>query len=193
LSVKCVGYSIGATPIEHDEIIADTRRWLERAVIGLNLCPFAEGPYRGGRVRFAVSEQRSAAGLLEDLRGELQRLQAVDASECETVLLIHPWVLNDFVEYNEFLEVCDAAVADLQLEGELQVASFHPQYQFADTQPEDIGNYTNRSPYPMLHLLRESSVERAVDAAGDTDEIYLKNIRTLRRLGHAGWQALWRG
>jgi hypothetical protein len=192
LSVKCVGYSIGAAPIEHDEIIADTRRWLERAVIGLNLCPFAEGPYRGGRVRFQVSEQRSAAGLLEDLRDELERLHAADASQCETVLLIHPWVLNDFAEYNEFLEVCDAAVADLQLEGEVQVASFHPQYQFADTQPEDIDNYTNRSPYPMLHLLRESSVERAVDAVGDADGIYLKNIRTLRELGHAGWQALWR-
>jgi uncharacterized protein len=192
LSIKCVGYSIGAAPIEHDEIIADTRRWLERAVIGLNLCPFAEGPYRGSRVRFQVSEQRSAAGLLEDLRDELERLHATDASQCETVLLIHPWVLNDFVEYNEFLEVCDAAVADLKLEGELQVASFHPQYQFADTQPEDIENYTNRSPYPTLHLLRESSVERAVDAVGDTDGIYLKNIRTLRELGRAGWQALWR-
>jgi uncharacterized protein len=178
--------------MEHDEIIADTRRWLERAVIGLNLCPFAEGPYRASRVRFQVSEQRSAAGLLEDLRDELKLLQATAASQCETVLLIHPWVLNDFVEYNEFLQVCDAAVADLQLEGELQVASFHPQYQFADTQPQDIDNYTNRSPYPTLHLLRESSVERAVDAVGDTDGIYLKNIRTLRELGHPGWQALWR-
>jgi len=158
----------------------------------LNLCPFAEGPYRGSRVRLQISEQRSAAGLLEDLRDELKRLQATDASQCETVLLIHPWVLNDFVEYNEFLDVCDAAVADLQLEGELQVASFHPQYQFADTQPQDIDNYTNRSPYPMLHLLRESSVERAVAAVGDTDQIYLNNIRTLRLLGHAGWQALWR-
>ncbi len=161
-------------------------------MIGLNLCPFAEGPYRGSRVRFRVSDRRSASGLLEDLRDELKLLQATDASLCETGLLIHPWVLNDFIEYNEFLDVCDAAVADLHLEGELQVASFHPQYQFADTQPADIDNYTNRSPYPMLHLLRESSVERAVDAVGDADEIYLRNIRTLRRLGHAGWQALWR-
>jgi hypothetical protein len=178
--------------IEPDEIIATTRRWLERAVIGLNLCPFADSVYRGHRVRFQVSEQRSAAALLEDLRTELLLLQAADPTQCETALLIHPWVLNDFIEYNEFLEVCDAAVADLELEGELQVASFHPQYQFADTQPEDIENYTNRSPYPMLHLLRESSVERAVAAAGDTDEIYLRNIRTLRQLGHAGWQQLWR-
>lgn len=143
-------------------------------------------------MRFRVSEQRSAAGLLEDLRAELTLLQSADESQCETTLLIHPWVLNDFIEFNEFLDVCAAAVADLELEGELQVASFHPQYQFADTQPEDIGNYTNRSPFPMLHLLRESSVERAVAAVGDTDEIYLRNIRTLRQLGHAGWQALWR-
>ncbi|MEA3176225.1 MAG: uncharacterized protein QOF42_3636 [Gammaproteobacteria bacterium] len=144
-------------------------------------------------MRFQVSEQRTAAGLLGDLRAELTLLQSADESQCETTLLIHPWVLNDFIEFNEFLGVCDAAVADLELEGELQVASFHPQYQFADTQPEDIDNYTNRSPYPMLHLLRESSVERAVAAVGDTDEIYLRNIRTLRQLGHAGWQALWRG
>ena len=143
-------------------------------------------------MRFQVSEQRSAAGLLEELSAELTLLQSADESQCETTLLIHPWVLNDFIEFNEFLGVCDAAVADLELEGELQVASFHPQYQFADTQPEDIDNYTNRSPYPMLHLLRESSVERAVAAVGDTDEIYLRNIRTLRQLGHAGWQALWR-
>lgn len=161
-------------------------------MIGLNLCPFADSAYRGRRVNFSVSEQRSAAGLIEDLRAELIALAAVDPAQCETVLLIHPWVLNDFIEYNEFLDVCDAVVAELDLEGELQVASFHPQYQFADTQPEDIGNYTNRSPYPMLHLLRESSVERAIAAVGDTDEIYLRNIRTLRQLGHAGWQELWR-
>jgi uncharacterized protein len=143
-------------------------------------------------VSFRVSEQRSAAGLVEDLHDALIALQAADPAQCETALLIHPWVLNDFIEYNEFLDVCDAVVADLGLEGELQVASFHPHYQFADTQPEDIANYTNRSPYPMLHLLRESSVERAIAAVGDTDAIYLRNIRTLRQLGHSGWQALWR-
>lgn len=161
-------------------------------MIGLNLCPFADSAYRGSRVRFRVSVRRSAAGLVEDLHEELTALQAADPARCETTLLIHPWVLNDFMEYNEFLEVCDALVAELDLEGELQVASFHPHYQFADTQSEDIGNYTNRSPYPMLHLLRESSVERAIAAVGDTDEIYLRNIRTLRQLGHAGWQELWR-
>ena len=161
-------------------------------MIGLNLCPFAENPFRGNRVRFFVSEQRSAAGLLQDLRAELEVLAAADPKDWETTLLIHPWVLADFVEYNDFLEVCDSAVEELDLEGELQVASFHPQYQFADSQPNDIENYTNRSPYPMLHLLREASVERAVAAVGDTEEIYRRNIRTMRALGHAGWQRLWR-
>ena len=175
-----------------DEIIAATRRWLEKSVIGLNLCPFAESVYRGARVRFFVSEQRTAQALLQEFREESQALQAADPLRCETTLLIHPWVLADFIEYNDFLEVCAAAIAELGLEGELQVASFHPQYQFAGTQSEDIENYTNRSPYPMLHLLRESSVERAIAAVPDTDEIYRRNIRTLRELGHAGWRRLWR-
>lgn len=161
-------------------------------MIGLNLCPFAEHPYRGGRVRFFVSGRRSASGLLEDLHSELRSLQASDPRECETSLLIHPWVLNDFIEYNEFLGVCDGAVAELGLEGCLQVASFHPQYQFEGSQPDDIENYTNRSPFPTLHLLREASVERAIAAAGDTAQIYEKNLRTMRALGHAGWQSLWR-
>ncbi len=183
---------MGVTLIDREEIVAATRRWLEKSVIGLNLCPFAAGPYRDNRVRFSVSEQRTASGLLEDLRRELVDLQASDPLQRETTLLIHPWVLADFREYNEFLDVCDAAVEDLGLEGELQVASFHPQYQFADTQSEDIENFTNRSPFPMLHLLREASVERAVAAARDPEEIYRRNIRTLRELGHAGWQRLWR-
>ena len=177
--------------IIHDEVISRTRHWLEKSVIGLNLCPFAESSYRADRVRFHVSGQRSASGLLEELRSELLGLQAADPLHRETVLLIHPWVFNDFLEYNDFLEVCDAAVAELGLEGEMQVASFHPQYQFAGTESEDIENYTNRSPYPMLHLLREASVERAIAAVGDTDEIYRRNIRTLRGLGHAGWRRLW--
>jgi hypothetical protein len=165
---------------------------LERSVIGLNLCPFAEAVYSSGRVRFCVSEERSAAALLGELRVELQSLNAADPRDLETTLLIHPWVLTDFIEYNDFLEACDATLVDLDLEGEIQVASFHPQYRFAGTESEDIENYTNRSPHPMLHLLRESSIERAVGSVPDTDEIYRKNIRTLRGLGHAGWQRLWR-
>ncbi|MEA3151984.1 MAG: uncharacterized protein QOD56_2923 [Gammaproteobacteria bacterium] len=164
---------------------------MERAVIGLGLCPFAESVYRSDRVRFRVSEQRSAAGLLEDLREELNHLQSQDAQVCETTLLIHPWVLNDFIEFNDFLQICDAAVADLGLEGEIQVASFHPEYQFAGTQADDIENHTNRSPYPTLHLLREASVERALEAVPNPDSIYENNILRLRELGPEGWRALW--
>jgi hypothetical protein len=148
--------------------------------------------YRGGRVRFRVSEQRSASALLQDLREELMWLNEADAESCETTLLIHPWVLADFIEYNDFLDVCDATLVELGLEGELQIASFHPQYQFSGTRPDDIENCTNRSPYPMLHLLREASIDRAISAVPDTDEIYRRNIRTLRGLGHEGWQKLWR-
>jgi uncharacterized protein len=182
---------LGNPIIDIDEVVSATRRWLEKSVIGLNLCPFAEQPYRAGRVRFCASGQQTPSGLLEELCSELVGLAAAHPRDRETTLLIHPLVLTDFGEYNEFLEVCDAAVAQLELEGELQVASFHPQYQFAGTQPTDIENYTNRSPYPMLHLLREASVERAVAAVGDSGEIYRRNIRTLRNLGHAGWRALW--
>ncbi len=163
---------------------------MERSVIGLDLCPFAEGPYRRDRVRFRVSEQRSAAGLLDELRSELTYLSAADPLRCETSLLIHPWVLTDFIEYNDFLSVCDTTVAEMGLEGELQVASFHPGYRFAGTEPEDIENYTNRSPYPMLQLLRESSVEHAA-ASQDVDAIPERNIETIRRLGFDGWQRLW--
>jgi hypothetical protein len=179
--------------INHDDVIQATRVWVQRAVIGLDLCPFAQSVYLGDRVRFKVSGQRSAAGLLEDLRQELMHLHTVSAEDCETTLLIHPWVLTDFIEFNDFLQICDAAVAELGLEGELQVASFHPQYQFAGTRADDIGNYTNRSPFPMLHVLREASVERALAAVTDPDAIYENNIRRLETLGIEGWHALWKG
>jgi uncharacterized protein len=177
--------------MEDAQIIAKTCRWLERAVIGLNLCPFAASPYRGGRVHFVISHEHSAAGLSRDLADALLDLQAADPRQRETTLLIHPWVLNDFAEYNLFLEVCDALVAQLGLEGELQVASFHPDYQFAGTVAQDVENCTNRSPYPTLHLLREDSVTRAVENT-NTEEIYLNNIQTLRELGRGGWDDLWR-
>lgn len=182
----------GDCAIDIEEVVFVTRRWLEKSVIGLNLCPFAEQPYRAGRVRFRVSEQRSSSGLLEDLCTELSALAAAQPALCETTLLIHPLVLTDFLEYNDFLEVCDAAVAGLRLEGKLQVASFHPRYQFAGSDPSDVENCTNRSPYPMLHLLREASVARAVASVGDSGEIYRRNIRTLRDLGPDGWRRLWR-
>jgi len=174
-----------------EQVIATTRVWLERAVIGQQLCPFAAAPYRSDRVRFCVSAQRSTTGLREDLCRELQMLWETDPLQCETTLLIHPRVLTDFLEYNDFLDECDIAIAELGLEGELQVASFHPNYQFAGTSEQDITNFTNRSPYPMLHLLREASIEDAAANFAGIDEIGPRNMRTLRRLGQEGWRRLW--
>jgi hypothetical protein len=172
-------------------VIDATRRWVERAVVGLNLCPFARAPMVQRKIRYVVSQAHDTDALLDDLLGELQSLNAVDASECETTLLIHPYVLADFLDYNDFLDAADAAVETLGLLGELQVASFHPDYQFAGSAPDDVENYSNRAPYPTLHLLREASVERAMEAMTDTDSIYRHNVETLQKLGAAGWQALW--
>jgi uncharacterized protein len=171
-------------------IIAATKQWIERAVIGLDLCPFARAVHLQGRIRYVVSAAASPEELLADLRGELQALAAADPAETETTLLVHPDALADFLDYNDFLGVADEAVARLGLTGILQIASFHPRYRFAGTGLDDIENYTNRSPYPMLHLLREASVERAVAAFPEAAGIYEKNIATLRRLGHPGWRAL---
>lgn len=173
-----------------DDVIAATRNWLEKAVIGLNLCPFARAVYAGDRIRYAVSDAATPEALLQALAKELCHLAQTDEGKTETTLLIHPGVLDDFLDYNDFLEVADALVIDLGYEGVLQVASFHPHYQFAGTDPDDIDNCTNRSPYPTLHLLRESSVERAVAAHPDTGRIYQDNIETLRRLGREGWTRL---
>ena len=177
--------------LDGEAVVAATRRWLERAVIGLDLCPFARPVHLSGRIRYAVSQARDADGLLEDFSRELTVLQEADPAQWETSLLIHPHAMTDFLDYNDFLEVADAAIEAMGLEGELQVASFHPQYQFAGTGADDIDNYSNRSPFPTLHLLRESSVERAIDAHPDAGRIFEKNIETLRRLGHAGWRRLW--
>ncbi|MBB3226121.1 hypothetical protein FHW69_000711 [Luteibacter sp. Sphag1AF] len=173
-----------------DEAIAATRQWLERAVIGLNLCPFAKAVTQKGQVRFRVSHATTPEALLDDLNAELEFLRDAEPVDVDTTLLIHPQVLTDFLDYNEFLEVADDAVADLKLEGEIQVASFHPDYQFADTLPEDITNYSNRSPFPTLHLLREDSIDRAVAAFPDAASIFEKNMDTLIRLGKPGWDEL---
>jgi len=173
------------------EVVTATRTWLERAVIGLNLCPFAKAVHLKNQIRYAVSAAQTPEELLADLVSELRLLQAADPSEIETTLLVHPGVLTDFFDYNEFLELADAAVAGEGLEGEIQLASFHPHYQFAGTGPEDIENYSNRSPYPMLHLLREASIARAVAVFPDAGQIFERNIETLRRLGHDGWRRLW--
>jgi hypothetical protein len=173
-------------------VIAATRAWIEKAVIGLELCPFTRPVYVSDRIRYRVSDAQSAEALLIDLKGELRALQTADPEIVETTLLIHPRVLADFEAYNQFLDQAEAAVAQLELEGELQIASFHPHYQFADTNVDDIENYTNRSPYPMLHLLRAASIERAAAMVADPAAIYERNIETMRRLGHEGWRRLWR-
>lgn len=174
----------GAEP----EAITATRRWMERAVIGLNLCPFAKSVVAKQQVRMVLSDASTPEALLEQLGEELLRLRDTPADVVDTTLLVHPDVLRDFLDYNDFLENADALVESLGLEGVLQVASFHPDYQFADSDPDDIANATNRSPYPTLHLLREDSIDRAVAAYPDPDVIVQRNITTLQTLGHEGWR-----
>ncbi len=172
------------------QIIAATRAWLEKAVIGLNLCPFAKAVHVKDQIRYVVSRAQTPEALLEQLLDELRLLQAADPTLIETTLLIHPDVLTDFLDFNDFLAVAEAAAEEPEFDGELQVASFHPQFQFADTLPDDLGNYTNRAPYPILHLLREESIDRAVEAYPEAEVIYEHNIVTLQALGHAGWRKL---
>jgi hypothetical protein len=170
--------------------LAATRRWLERAVIGLNLCPFAKAVYVKQQVRFAFSDAELEDDLLEELGEELLRLRDTPAEEIDTTLLVHPRVLNDFLDYNDFLDRVDALIEALGLDGVLQVASFHPDYRFADTDPDDPGNGTNRAPYPTLHLLREDSLDRAVAAYPDADVIVERNLRTMEALGLDGLRRL---
>nr|WP_316644706.1 DUF1415 domain-containing protein [uncultured Roseateles sp.] len=176
--------------INADQVIADTRLWMEKAVIGLNLCPFAKSVHVNGRVRYVVSEATDEDALLQQLANELLFLQAAPPDKVETTLLIHPQVLTDFLDFNDFLEAADGTIEALEMQGDLQVASFHPQYQFDGVAPDDITNYSNRSPYPTLHLLRESSIENAVATMKDTDAIYEANMETLEKLGLEGWRAL---
>jgi hypothetical protein len=170
--------------------IAATREWVDKAVIGLNLCPFAKSVQVKGQVRYVLSDANDTAALLAELEQELQHLAAADPEATDTTLIIHPRVLNDFLDFNDFLDEADELLERLGLDGTLQIASFHPQYQFAGTDPADITNYTNRSPYPTLHLLREESIDRAVEAFPEAEEIYERNIETLQRLGLDGWDAL---
>jgi hypothetical protein len=172
------------------DAIARTREWLEKAVIGLNLCPFAKPVLLKNQIRFQASAARTEEDLLHDLRHELTLLADVSPEEIDTTLLIHPQVMSDFLDYNAFLDAAEALLVELDLEGVIQIASFHPDYYFADTDPEDVSNCTNRSPFPTLHLIREASLERAIEAHPDTSEIYRANIETMRRLGHEGWKRL---
>ena len=179
------------TDSSNAQVVEATRRWIERAVIGLDLCPFAKLPYSRGAIRYQVSAARDTGVLLTDLRNELSSLVNADPIDVETCLIIHPLVLGDFLDYNDFLDQADAVLVELELDGTIQIASFHPDYQFADCIADAIENFTNRSPYPMLHLLREASIERVVDSSIDVDEIPSRNIETLRGLGVEGWQKLW--
>ncbi|HTA88465.1 MAG TPA: DUF1415 domain-containing protein [Polyangiaceae bacterium] len=179
------------TPSAADEqIVSQTRAWLEEIVIGLGLCPFAKAVHVKGQIRYFVSAARTPEALLEDLLSELTLLSRAEPELIDTTLLIHPHTLLGFLDYNDFLSVADVAIDELGLTGELQVASFHPEYQFEGNAADDPANYCNRSPHPMLHLLREASVDRAVAVFPDASLIYEKNIQTLRTLGQSGIQRL---
>lgn len=173
-----------------ETIVSDTRNWLERAVIGLNLCPFAKAVHVKNQVHYAVSEATQPRQLLEELDRELAALVGMDPAIRETTLLIAPRCLEDFLEFNDFLATADRLLRRRGLEGVIQLASFHPAYQFAGTEAGDISNFTNRSPYPAIHLLREASIERAVQAFPQPEAIYEANMRTLQGLGPEGWAAL---
>ena len=177
-------------PEVFDAVCQDMRVWLERAVIGLNLCPFAKSVHVKGQIHWVVSAAGEAGTLRDELRLELLELAAADPEVRDTTLLMAPWCLNDFLDFNDFLDEADALLQELDLQGVLQIASFHPQYRFAGTSPEDITNYSNRAPYPTLHLLREASIDRAVDAFPEAEMIYERNMQRLRELGLSGWQAL---
>ena len=181
---------IADTAPDGSDPIAETRRWLEQIVIGLNLCPFAKAVYVKDQVRFVLSDATTVEALVEELAEELVLLRDTPAEQIDTTLIVHPDVLTDFLDYNDFLDNADAAIEALDLQGILQVASFHPQYQFAGVAPDDVSNYTNRAPYPTLQLLREDSVERAVAAFPDPDVIVERNIETLDKLGIEGWTRL---
>lgn len=173
-----------------ETVLRDMRRWLERAVIGLNLCPFAKAVHVKGQIHYAVSPACDPQGLLQDLIRELKELVALSPSVRETTLLIAPDCLGEFLDFNDFLAEADQALIDLDLEGIIQIASFHPGFQFAGTSAQDISNFTNRAPYPTLHLLREASIDRAVAVFPEAETIFEQNMQTMEQLGAAGWAAL---
>lgn len=181
------------TSLPTDDPIAATRLWLERIVIGLNLCPFAKAVYVKDQVRIVLSDATTPEALVEQLAEELVLLRDTPAEQIDTTLIVHPQVLTDFLDYNDFLDNADAAIEALDLQGILQVASFHPDYQFDGVAADDASNYTNRAPFPTLHLLREDSVARAVDVYPDPDVIVERNIQTLDRIGVDGWHRRLRG
>ncbi len=175
---------------DKDAVIRQTRAWLEHAVIGLNLCPFANAVFRKNQIEYRVTDARTPEDLLQDLATAVEWLVATPETDTDTLLLIHPRALNDFLDFNDFLDVADALLQESGLDGVLQIASFHPDYQFAGVAADDPTNATNRSPYPVLHLLREASLDQAIASVPDTDQIVERNLATMRELGASGWQAL---
>jgi hypothetical protein len=173
-----------------EDAIAATRKWLERAVIGLNLCPFAKGVHMKKQVRYVVSEATEGDMLLADLERELHYLTKVSPEVTDTTLLIHPYALGHFDDFTDFIDLVEVVLRTQGLVGTLQVAHFHPNYYFSDAEPGDLSNYTNRAPYPTLHLLREASLDRAIAAFPEAARIYERNIETLERIGIEGWRAL---
>ena len=172
------------------QVVADTQAWLDKAVIGLNLCPFAKAVVAKQQVRMIVCMDSEPEQVLQMLQQEMQLLVDTDAAVLDTTLLIAPNLLPDFLDFNEFLFDCDSVLVSMELEGVLQIADFHPRYQFASTQPDDISNFTNRAPYPTLHLLREESIDKAVAAFPDASLIYERNVQVLEALGKEGWEGL---
>jgi hypothetical protein len=183
---------IHLSPNDHADaaVVAITVRWLERAVIGLNLCPFAKAVHVKQQIRYRVSRETDRAGLLGELRSELQLLQGANAEIHDTTLWVVPTQFPEFLKFNDFLGDADRLLGRHKLRGVLQIASFHPDYQFDGADRDDISNFTNRSPFAMLHLLREASVERAVAAFPQPEAIFEKNIQTLQAMGIQGWKAL---
>ena len=179
-----------ADTLTEKQIIAYTNAWVEQMVIGLNLCPFAKPVHTKGQIDYFLSHARDETTLAADLRLAMQRLIASTPDSMDTCLLIHPWVLSDFFDYNNFLNIADEILDELELIGVLQIASFHPHYQFAGTTEDDVTNCTNRSPFPMLHLLREESLDKATTALPDANVIVNRNLETMTSLGHEGWNRL---
>ncbi|MGB5344570.1 MAG: DUF1415 domain-containing protein [Woeseia sp.] len=174
--------------MEFEAIAYVVRRWVEDLVVGLNLCPFAGRELARNRVRFVVTDATTEAQLLAALETELALLN--DDAAIETTLLIHPDVLQEFFDYNQFLDIAERLLVEMKLEGVYQLASFHPDYQFAGTATGDAENFTNRSPYPLLHILREASLERSIAAYPDVEQIPVRNIEKMKSLGREKLQAL---
>ncbi|MDR3426555.1 DUF1415 domain-containing protein [Silvimonas sp.] len=174
----------------HEAILAATQRWLTRAIIGLNLCPFAKSVHVKQQIRYVISDATDAEGVEAALELALLELNDSDPADVDTTLLILPAAFADFLDYNDFLHQADRLLKLMGFQGKYQIASFHPQYQFAGTEADDIENYTNRAPYPTLHLIREASIERAVAAFPDASVIYERNQETMRRIGLDGWRKL---